>query len=324
MEDEVTRLPSSPRKDPSIPDSSPLASLPSIEREVNIMTLEELKQLRESCSIPLVVLWRYHKLALSLSEFRNLFSLYKNPKLDSGWLYLGQSRREPNSENIPVMPRDGRENSSLSQPMAHEGGDKGKDTPAGEAAPVTSNKGMIKKEMRRILPHVPDLTLLRWSKGKRISLKKLKQKLEESKSESSMAMSTLAKGGEVSHAQKLASKLEGQLVEALVQEQQAIEELTQMKDARDATTDKLVKLELLVVELRESVVRSKKHAVEEFKSSDKFLEAIEVSAFKYFGEGFDFCKRQLCRHHPDLAIDLEVMSLNHGLLDEEGEEPREG
>ena len=51
MEDKVTRLPSSPRKDPSSPKSSSSVALTSIEREVNIMTLEALEQLRESCSI---------------------------------------------------------------------------------------------------------------------------------------------------------------------------------------------------------------------------------------------------------------------------------
>ncbi|GFY95594.1 hypothetical protein Acr_10g0009790 [Actinidia rufa] len=33
-------------------------------------------------------LWRAHKYAMSLSEFRNLFSLNNNPKLDHGWLYF--------------------------------------------------------------------------------------------------------------------------------------------------------------------------------------------------------------------------------------------
>ncbi|GFS35781.1 hypothetical protein Acr_00g0042000 [Actinidia rufa] len=51
MEDEVTRLHSLPREDPFSPKSSPSVALPSIEREVNIMTSKELEQLRESCSI---------------------------------------------------------------------------------------------------------------------------------------------------------------------------------------------------------------------------------------------------------------------------------
>ncbi|GFS39127.1 hypothetical protein Acr_00g0061240 [Actinidia rufa] len=114
------------------------------------------------------------------------------------------------------------------------------------------------------------------------------------------------------------------LAEAQVHEQQAVDELAKMKDAQDAIADKLAKSEILVAELHESVVRSKKLAVEAFKSSDEFLDAVEATATKYFGEGFDFCKRQLHRHHPDLAIDLEGMSLDHDLLDEEEWEGEQG
>ena len=88
--------------------------------------------------------------------------------------------------------------------------------------------------------------------------------------------------------------------------------------------DKLEKSGLLVVEIREVVSRAKKLVIDEFKSSSEFLEAVEDSASKYFGEGFDFCKWQLRRHHPDLAINLEDMGLDHNLRakedeDEEGE-----
>ncbi|GFZ03476.1 hypothetical protein Acr_16g0001000 [Actinidia rufa] len=34
------------------------------------------------------VLWQFHKFALSLNEFRNLFGLFNNPKPNSGWLYF--------------------------------------------------------------------------------------------------------------------------------------------------------------------------------------------------------------------------------------------
>ena len=86
--------------------------------------------------------------------------------------------------------------------------------------------------------------------------------------------------------------------------------------------DKLEKSGLLVVELREAMSRAKKLVVDEFKSSLEVLEAIEDSASKYFGEGSNFCKRQLRRHHLDLAINLEEMSLDHDMLaeEEEGEE----
>ena len=53
MEDEVTRLPSSPRRDfSSSMDSPPVVPFPSLEKEINIMTQDDLDYLRESCFIP--------------------------------------------------------------------------------------------------------------------------------------------------------------------------------------------------------------------------------------------------------------------------------
>ncbi|GFZ06998.1 hypothetical protein Acr_18g0011680 [Actinidia rufa] len=271
--------------------------------------------------------------------------------------------------------------------------------------------GSIRTKMRRILPHIPDLTLLRWSGGKvfdpifnrnpssdsnptsefysiranpssltqmRINFKKLSEKLEKSKNESfgipapakgvvigekrtreSLASSASKKGkvndgskgkgvdrepegkkkatsfeqcfdhpsqglvesrgrvgrlGEqtslqegraasmetkVARLQKLSSDLEQQLAKARVREQQANDELTKAKSDRDSLVDKFERSGALVVELREALDKAKEFAVEEFKSSSEFVVAIEDFASKYFGEGFDFCKVQLRRHHPD-------------------------
>ena len=53
MEDKVTRLPSSPRRDYSSSEDSPSAvPLPPLEKEVNTMTQDDPDYLRESCSIP--------------------------------------------------------------------------------------------------------------------------------------------------------------------------------------------------------------------------------------------------------------------------------
>ena len=41
---------------------------------------------------------------------------------------------------------------------------------------------------------------------------------------------------------------------------------------------------------------------------------------KYFGNGFDFCKRQLAHHHANLGIDLDNMGINHDLLEKEEDE----
>ena len=51
--DEVNLSPESPMEDPSIPEVNPLVVIhPSVEKETNIMTPEELTLLRESYSFP--------------------------------------------------------------------------------------------------------------------------------------------------------------------------------------------------------------------------------------------------------------------------------
>ncbi|XP_057490042.1 uncharacterized protein LOC130776032 isoform X1 [Actinidia eriantha] len=125
--------------------------------------------------------------------------------------------------------------------------------------------------------------------------------------------------GKMARAQKFADDLEGRMDELKVREQQVTEELSKVKDDREAIAEKLVKLEMVVVELRSKEAHSKKLAIEEFKSSDDFQEAVVAAASKYFGEGFDFCKRQIAYHHPDLGIDLEGMSIDCDLIKEEEE-----
>ncbi|GFZ09596.1 hypothetical protein Acr_21g0001950 [Actinidia rufa] len=124
---------------------------------------------------------------------------------------------------------------------------------------------------------------------------------------------------EVARLQKLSAVLKQQLAEARVHEQQANDELAKTKSDRDSLADKVKRSGVLVVELREALSKAKESAVEEFKSSSEFMVAIEDSASKYFGEGFDFCKVQLRRHHPDLAIDLEGTMVDQDLLAEQDE-----
>ncbi|GFS41659.1 hypothetical protein Acr_00g0075600 [Actinidia rufa] len=128
---------------------------------------------------------------------------------------------------------------------------------------------------------------------------------------------------EVSHLQKFTADLEQQLAKSRAREQQANHELAKMKSDRDLLTDKLERSGLLVNELRKALDRAKESAVEEFKSSSEFMVAIEDSASKYFGEGFDFCKVQLRRHHPDLAIYLESTVVDQDLLAEQDEATEE-
>ncbi|GFZ03460.1 hypothetical protein Acr_16g0000840 [Actinidia rufa] len=328
IEDEVTKLLSSPREDPFSLKTSTLAIFPPDEREVNIMTPEDLEQIKESCSIPssiqirllemilhfynifpaqlvpnawhsvvcAVVLWQYHKVTLSLTEFRNLFGLYKNPKPDFGWLYFkmrpkrtlfgqypsnvkgwkrkfffvsgdnwefpkGLSREvgAPRISRSWGIPEGGNLYSVkvvlssktfrksfglLSKPMASREGDNDEDIPANRTTLIAGNKAM----------------------SKRISLKKLAQKVDELKSESSAIKPTLAKRVDIGEK----GPRQSQKLVVAGGYARAIDELTKMKDDWDAIADKLAKSEILVAKLRQSVAHSKKLAVEEFKSSDDF------------------------------------------------------
>ncbi|GFZ06626.1 hypothetical protein Acr_18g0007960 [Actinidia rufa] len=97
---------------------------------------------------------------------------------------------------------------------------------------------------------------------------------------------------EVARLQKFAADLEQQLAESRAREQEALD-------------------------------KAKESAVEEFKSLLEFMVAVEDFASKYFGEGFDFCKAQLRRHHPDLTIDLEGTVVDQDLLAEQDEAAEE-
>ncbi|GFZ14455.1 hypothetical protein Acr_24g0006450 [Actinidia rufa] len=83
------------------------------------------------------------------------------------------------------------------------------------------------------------------------------------------------------------------------------------------------RLEKEVAELKKNEALTKKSAIEEYKSLDDFQEAIEFTASKYFGEGFDFCKRRIGHIHPDL--DIQDMGIDVEQIEEEEdeEEPRE-
>ncbi|GFZ01053.1 hypothetical protein Acr_14g0006880 [Actinidia rufa] len=121
---------------------------------------------------------------------------------------------------------------------------------------------------------------------------------------------------EMVQAQNRTIDLERIMAEFAVQEKKASDELK-------AKSDALARLEEEVAELKKNEALAKKKAVEEYKASKDFQEAVENASSKYFGEGFDFCKRQLARHHPNLGIDLDNMGLGHDLLEEEEAEERE-
>ncbi|PSS36116.1 Glucosamine-1-phosphate N-acetyltransferase like [Actinidia chinensis var. chinensis] len=107
-----------------------------------------------------------------------------------------------------------------------------------------------------------------------------------------------------------------ELPEIEMREQKATEELKEKIEA-------VARLEAEVAELKKNESLAKGKAIKEYKSSNDFQDAIESAASKYFGESFDFYKRQLAHHHPSLIINLDDMGLNHDLLEEEEKETGE-
>ena len=103
--------------------------------------------------------------------------------------------------------------------------------------------------------------------------------------------------------QSRTSELEKLLAEFSEQEQMAVEDLKEKSKV-------VMRLEVEVAELKKNETLSKKKAIENFKSSDDFQEVVVTLASSYFGEDFDFCKRQLAYHYPNLDIDLDSMKMD--------------
>ena len=121
-------------------------------------------------------------------------------------------------------------------------------------------------------------------------------------------------------AQKLPQELEKQLAELGVLEQHIVEELRKTKEDRDATVSRLEKE---IADLKVNEVLAKMSSIEEYKSSYDFQEAVEQAASRYFGEGFNLCKKQIGHLH--LELDMQDMEIDSELAreEEEGEEEEE-
>ncbi|GFZ15862.1 hypothetical protein Acr_25g0002710 [Actinidia rufa] len=276
--------------------------------------------------------WRVFKYTLSLSEFRNLFSLNSNPKPNQGWLYFKARNKKtllggyPSNvkgwksklffvtgdewefpegttrEGAPRVPR------TWGVPGSMASGTAGEERPGG-GAPSSSGDAararILQPNPTRIRAYPPSLTLNQMAiklfhvigqalvLGSSLAIKS-REAGEHASLQEGRATSIES---EVTRLQKLSADLEQQLAEA--------------------------RSGVLVVELREALNKAKESAIKEFKSSLEFLVAIEDSTSKYFGEGFEFCKVQLRRHHPDFAIDLGGTVLDQNLLAEQDEAAKE-
>ncbi|GFS40351.1 hypothetical protein Acr_00g0068030 [Actinidia rufa] len=110
---------------------------------------------------------------------------------------------------------------------------------------------------------------------------------------------------EMVRAQNRAIELEG-----LAEEQAKGKKLTEEADAKDKV---IAKLEARISELEKNKSVTQGRIIAVFKESDDFLEAVRGSASSYFGDGFDFCKRQLAHQYPDLGVDLEDVEMDYEL-----------
>ncbi|GFY90437.1 hypothetical protein Acr_07g0006340 [Actinidia rufa] len=115
---------------------------------------------------------------------------------------------------------------------------------------------------------------------------------------------------EMVRAQNRAIELEG----ALAEEKGKGTKLAEDVDARGKV---ISKLEARVSDLEKSQSLTQGRIIAAFKESDDFLEAVRGSASSYFGDGFDFCKRQLAKQYPDLGVDLEDVEMDQELLAKE-------
>ncbi|GFS44363.1 hypothetical protein Acr_00g0089900 [Actinidia rufa] len=95
------------------------------------------------------------------------------------------------------------------------------------------------------------------------------------------------------------------------------EEAKKTKAELKAKSEAMAQLEVEVAKLTSKLALAKKLAIEEFKSSDDFKEAVTNSVASYFGEDFDFYKRQLLHQHPNLGIDVASMEMDADLAEEE-------
>ncbi|GFS34987.1 hypothetical protein Acr_00g0037160 [Actinidia rufa] len=207
--------------------------------------------------------------------------------------------------------------------MASSGGDNSEDIPVGWVTPVVamSKKISLKKltqMVKRSKGQSPATKSSPATKGVVIGKKHPERSVAASngaKLIAALGEGTLAKLGNIlgPNASRgvvvLASSLakrgrelkEGTMI-------QATEELKKVKEEWDA----------MVARLEVENAKLKKKAIAEFKASDEFQKAVEFIASRYFGNGFDFCKRKIRRPYPDL--DIVSMGIDADLLEKEEEE----
>ncbi|GFZ00545.1 hypothetical protein Acr_14g0001800 [Actinidia rufa] len=107
---------------------------------------------------------------------------------------------------------------------------------------------------------------------------------------------------------------------ALGQAETRVAELNEEKSRPGTEVDDL---KTTVAELTSKLAKAKELAIEDFKASEEFKAAVTDSAATYFGDGFEFCKRQLLHQFPHLGADVANMAMDPSFAEEE-EATKEG
>ena len=80
-------------------------------------------------------------------------------------------------------------------------------------------------------------------------------------------------------------------------------------------SETVARLEAEVAGMKKNEAISQNRIIEEFKSFENYQEEVENAVSKYFSKSFDFCKRQLAHHHPNLGIDLDGMGMDYDMFE---------
>ncbi|GFY96583.1 hypothetical protein Acr_11g0008890 [Actinidia rufa] len=110
---------------------------------------------------------------------------------------------------------------------------------------------------------------------------------------------------------------------------QAENKLAELSEEGSKPGNEMGDLKATVAELTKKLAKAKELAIEDFKASGEFKAAVTDSAATYFSEGFEFCKRQLLHHFPNLGVDVANMAMDPSFTEEEeaakeGEDPVAG
>ncbi|GFY90438.1 hypothetical protein Acr_07g0006350 [Actinidia rufa] len=120
-----------------------------------------------------------------------------------------------------------------------------------------------------------------------------------------------------------ADSAELELVKAQKRAIKAETRVAELNEEKSRPGTEVDDLKTTVAELTSKLAKAKELAIEDFKASEEFKAAVTDSAATYFGDGFEFCKRQLLHQFPHLGADVANMAMDPSFAEEE-EATKEG